>query len=268
MKTVTIFRKEELNSHIPPEVRKDAIVKLGSVLKDRAPLRGLNKKDEKNILADYLGLDPSEKDFYPKVKQYWAELTLKVPYDGIKLNIELEDDGTPVEVSDYVTYKWALVHPYVAHSKTELETDSRKKFYIHDEREAERAQSVKVSQKKDAYKEFIKVSKDEDKMDRVLRMFEHTKPERLSREQKENALDAIINREPVKFHRVATDKNLDVKAEIYTMLEHNILRKVGNQVYYIDEQIGNDMDEAVLYFNNDRNSETVTTLRAKLKEFA
>ena len=65
---------------------------------------------------------------------------------------------------------------------------------------------------------------------------------------------------------MATDKDLELKAEIESMVEAGVLRKIGNQVIYIDEVLGETLQDTIVYLKNKKNSGTLTVLRAKLKE--
>ena len=123
-----------------------------------------------------------------------------------------------------------------------------------------------IQVRKDADKEFIKASSDEKKMDWLLRVLSKQNPTKLTREQKENALYDIKDKDPAKFFKVAIDKDLELKAEIESMIEAGVLRKIGNQVIYIDEVLGEDMKDTIVYLKNKKNSGTLTILRAKLKE--
>ena len=50
------------------------------------------------------------------------------------------------------------------------------------------------------------------------------------------------------------------------MVEFGVLRKIGNQLIFIDEVLGDTMDDTIVYLKNKKNSGTLTILRAKLKE--
>ena len=52
------------------------------------------------------------------------------------------------------------------------------------------------------------------------------------------------------------------------MVTASVLRRIGNQVIYIDEVIGDTLEDAVVYLKDKKNSGTLTVLRAKLKELA
>ena len=91
---------------------------------------------------------------------------------------------------------------------------------------------------------------------------------RMTEEQIENSLYEIKNSNPKKFVRVATDKHLELKAEIDEMISAGVLRKIGNQVIFIDEVLGDTMDDAVIHLKDKKNSGKLTILRAKLKELS
>ena len=105
-------------------------------------------------------------------------------------------------------------------------------------------------------------------MKRVIRLLSNVNPDRMTVEQIENSLYEIKNSNPKKFVRIATDKNLELKAEIEEMVTAGVLRKIGNQIIYIDEVLGENMDNAVVYLKDKKNSGTLTVMRAKLKELA
>ena len=50
-------------------------------------------------------------------------------------------------------------------------------------------------------------------------------------------------------------------------ISKEILRKVGNAIFNADENIGNSMDEAVLYLKDKQNSGVYTMLKARLESF-
>ena len=87
-------------------------------------------------------------------------------------------------------------------------------------------------------------------------------------EQVENSLYELKNSDTKKFLKGAKDKNLEIKAEIEEMVTASVLRKIGNQIIFIDEVLGDTIDDAVVFLKDKKNSGTLTILRAKLKELA
>ena len=52
------------------------------------------------------------------------------------------------------------------------------------------------------------------------------------------------------------------------MISAGVLRKIGNQVIFIDEVLGDTMDDTVIHLKDKKNSGKLTILRAKLKELS
>ena len=149
-----------------------------------------------------------------------------------------------------------------------MKADSRKRFYIQDLTREDKAKNNSIQLKKDADKEFIKLSTNPKGMRRVLRLMANTSPDRLTDEQVENTLYEIKNSKPKNFIRIATDKNLEMKSEIEEMDSAGVLRKIGNQVIFIDEVLGDTMEDTVVHLKDKKNSGKLTILRAKLKELS
>ena len=198
------------------------------------------------------------------MNRYWIELSIKVPFEGVELQVGTDEDGKPYNVDDYLSYRFALKHPHCAPTKEEMLSKNR--FYLHDPKkeEVEKAKSVRL--RKDADKEYIKASNDEKTMDRLLRLMSKAKPETLNIDQKETILYELKGKEPAKFIRIARDKNLEIKAEIEELVSAGILRKIGNQVIYIDDVLGDTIEDTIIYMKDKKNSGVLTILRAKLKE--
>lgn len=266
MKKEVSIRRRETKSHLPPEVVANSKKRLGSMYVGQGPLRGVEGDEEKKLLSKYLGINPDSLDFERETIAFWAELVIDVPSEGIQLNVTKDGKGEPVAPLDYIKYRWAIKHKLVAESREEMIANPYKQFYIYDPEEEIRKSNSKVQEKLDAYSEFLKVKKDEKKMGRLIRLLGNANPDRLTLQEKENMLDTLVTNEPAKFAAIARDKNLDIRAEIEEMVSKNILRKIGNQVYYIDDKIGDTTDDAILYFKDSKNSSTITTLKAKLEE--
>jgi hypothetical protein len=262
------LRRRDLDNHLPKAVRAEAVMRLSSVFVNRQPLKGFSLEEEKKYMLGILDVNPDHVDWPKHSKLFWSELSIPVGFTGIELEIGKTDDGSPISVMDYIKYNFALKHPHVALTKNEMETNLTKRFYIQDLTREDKVKNNSIQLRKDADKEFIKVSSNISNMKRILRLMSNTNPERMTDEQIENSLYEIKNSEPAKFIKIATDSNLEVKAEIEEMVSAGVLRKIGNQVIFIDEVIGDTMDNTVVYLKDKKNSGTLTLLRAKLKELS
>lgn len=266
MRKIYIRRKEVLN-HLPKEVRASAKISIGSIYVDRQPLKGVEGEEANKLMSKILDVPPGHSDWPKQEKEFWASMTVKVPFEGVELNITTDEDGNPENIMDYITYKWCMKHRQVAESKEDMDANGEKRFYIYDPDKDLLKKNAEIKLKKEADKEFIKISSDLDKMRRLLRVLSKgSRPEKLTDMEVENQLYNIKNEKPAAFLKHSTDKHLDVRAELEEMIEIGVLRTIGNQIIYGDETIGENITDAIVYFNNKKNSGQVNAMRAQLKE--
>ena len=262
------LRAKPINNHLPKEINASAVRKLSSVYVNRQPLKPFSPGDEKKYLDGMLDVDPAHMEWPKHTKKFWAEFTVAVGFEGVELEVGEAEDGNPIDITDYLKYHFALKHPHVALSEEEMLGNTQKRFYIHDIAKKDMKRNNDIQVKKDADKAFIKVSNDEKQMRRVFRLVGSMNPDTLTREQVENMLYDIKEKSPKQFIKVCEDKHLELKAEIETMVTAGVLRKIGNQVIFIDEVLGETMDDTVIHLNDKKNSGKLTILRAKLKQLA
>ena len=268
MSKKVFLRRKDLGGHLPQAVRAEATTKLSSVYVNRQPLKGFNPTEEKKYLNGILDVSPEHPDWPKHTKEFWANLTIPVGFTGVELEIGKDDDENPLSIMDFIKYNFALKHPHVALTKDEMETEFGKRFYIQDLSREDKVKNNAIKLKKDADKEFIKISSKVSDMKRVLRLMSNSNPDRMTDDQIENALYELKSSKPKQFIRIATDKNLTLKAEIEEMVSAGVLRKIGNQIIFIDEILGDTMDDAVVHLKDKKNSGKLTILRAKLKELS
>ena len=262
------LRRKTIDNFLPEVVRAEATMKLSSVFVNRQPLKGFDPEDEKKYLKGILDVDPSNHSWPLYAKTFWAELTIKVGFEGVEFEIGKDDKGNPLQIMDWINYNFAVRHPHVALTEEEMNSQYTKRFYIQDLSKDEMKKNLRIQSKKDADKEFIKVSSDKNKMAWVLRLISNTNPDIMSREQIENSLYDLKEKDHKKFHKIVTDKNLEMKAELEEMVSSGVLRKIGNQVIFIDEILGETLDDTIIHLRDKKNSSKLTILRAKLKELA
>jgi len=259
------IRRREGRNYLPPKVKAKAKRVIGSVFKDRRPLGIADEQLEKKLLKEYEGIRPDDRDFSEKRKRFWKEMRVIVPSDGKVLDISTDGEGEPVKLEDYLIYKWLENHPLVAKDKDSM-LNENKDYYLYDPEKEIHNENKTVKARKKAYEALIDLSDSEEVVDQLIRLLADQNPAKMTPEMKENKLDQIAQTQPVRFLKYAEDPNLALRAEVEEMVEYGVLRKSGNQYIYMDEVIGETMQDAIVYFKNDRNSSTVLDLRAKLKE--
>ena len=266
MKEVQI-RRRETKSHLPVPVVSSSIKTLSSIFDGQGPLRGVHGDEEKQLLSQHLGIDQEDRDFPKAVREFWINLRVKVPSEGVVLNISTDNEGNPRNIRDYLVYKWALRHKFVARNKQEIDSDASKQFYIHDPDTEMQHENKKVKVRRSAYQEFSKMEGKTDKMKMLIKVLDDIDVNSMTETEIENRLEYLITIDAEKFLAKATDKNLEYRALISDLLSKNILRKIGNSVFYIEEKIGDSEEDAVLFLKDKKNSEMLTILKAKLQEF-
>ena len=258
-------RRKETTGFLPKEVLVGARVTLGSIYVGRQPLKGVEGEEAKKYLPGVLGIPYDHPDFPAREKDYWASLRVKVPFEGKELDISLHDDGSPMNVEDYIAYNWCVKHRMVAESKEEMNSTAGKKFYIYDPKRDLLKKNKQIQVAKDADKEFLKASTDVKRMKRLLRVLSNANPDKLTDLEVENTLYDLKTKSSAKFYKAAVDKDLDLKDEIAELVQQDIIRKIGNQHIHGDETIGEDLSDTIVYFKNKKNSGAINALRAKLK---
>lgn len=268
MKQIQIRRKEKTHSYLPTRVIAEARKKLGSIFVSRSPLRGLTQEQERKYLPQVLGISADHPDFQREVRKFWADFSIDVPHDGVVLDITTDANGEPLNVDDWIKYEWAKKHRFVGSSQAEMRKDPLKTFYIYDPEQEVRKTHRSLQDKKAAYKEFIKLSTDPEGIVRVLRVLGQHNPDNMSEEQRENMLAQLMEDDPVKFLTVATDKNLETQDFLFKLIEGDIVRQIGSSFLYLDNTIGETLEEAIQFINSKRNTSVVAEMKAKMKEFA
>tara|TARA_R100000951_G_scaffold29053_4_gene24912 strand:- start:1219 stop:2013 length:795 start_codon:yes stop_codon:yes gene_type:complete len=262
-KTVFIYRRPN-TTNLPNDLYVDAKRRLGSVyLKGGDILKGLTIAEQKKWMPELLGISHTEAGWAKEVRKYFANLTVDVPAEGVTLNIAVDEEGNPINVGDYVKFRFAQAHPHVSDNPE----GNKGRYFISDPQkvEAEKVSDTRV--RKDAYKQLILLSDDEEKGIVVLKA-SGKRTEGLTAQQIEIALEDLLEADHKEFIRVCTDKNVETVAFIWDCVEAGVLRKAGNTFLFGDEAIGDDMDGAIRFLNLKKNSSMLLDIKAKLKAFS
>lgn len=262
-------RRKEVASHLPKEIRAEAIVKLSSVFVNRQPLKGFTDTEtETKYLSTLLDVGPEDREWSRYVRRFWAELRIPIGFAGMELEVGKDQDGEPLNLMDFIKYNFAKRHPLVADSIEEMQKSSLMRFYIQDPNKDDKKKNNSVQVAKRADREFIKASDDVVRMRNILRVLSNVKVDTLDSEQIENMLFDLKQKSPAKFLKFATDENLDVRAEISSFIESGVLHKVGNAIVNVDETLGEDMDDAIRVLKSPKRSGVLNTLRLRHKELS
>lgn len=248
----------------------------------KAPASGLSFEEQKVLLPEILGIEPEDKDFRRAVIQFYHELVTSIPKEGKKLQVSLTNDNEPlsknnmpINVKDYVTMRHIIGHPEVAKTKEEAERVYFKKYFILDP-DGVTKNAVKINELEDkSMVLYMKHKDDMIKTDQILTMMgvniKGMKAEDKLLKLKGFAQKNVNMNEHEqkdafnKFISVCEDKDLEYKYLIQEMIGAQYLQRVGNNIVYAESgiKIGDNMDDAVLYFRNPKNSRELNLLKAQ-----
>ncbi len=286
-KTIEVHRHFSLveMQQTEPEVKAwlgQSFRAIGPYFKDKITATGLTFEEQRIILPEYLGIEATDKDFRRKVVEHYDSIITQIGKDGIKLNISLEDDSKPlsldnlpVNIKDYVHYRHLIGHPDVASNKAEAEKGFNKRFYIVDPNTVV-AEANKINDLEDrAMTLYMKFKDDIIRTDQILTML-GTNIKGMTKQEKVIALKEYAMRTPglnetvqkegfLHFIGIVEDRELEYKYLITEMIGAQYLRRVGHNIVYSEtgEKVGDNLDDAVLFFKNAKNSRALNMLKAE-----
>lgn len=267
-----------------PEVKAwlgEAYKPLGPYFKGKVTGTGLNFEEQRLLLPDFLGIETTDKNFRSAVLAHYDNLLIRIPKEGITLEAGLENDAKPlsqdnfpISLPDYLVFRWAVEHPDVAQTKDEAQRSYSKKFYVVDPNQVS-AQALSVNSLEDkAYELYMRFKDDSVKVDQILTMLGRNvanlkKDKILILKQyasKNPKLEATQQAEAFKkFIDICEDKDLEMKFLIEEGIAIQYLKRVGSNILYEETSlpIGVNMQDAVLYFKNLKNSRELNLLKAQ-----
>lgn len=257
---------------------------IGPYFKDKATATGLSFAEQRMLLPELIGIEDTDKDFRKAVNKFFDEILTPVPKDGLKLNISLENDdqplsneNKPIHPLDYIRYRHLIGHPDVGKDKNDAERNYIKRYYLVNP-EGVSKDAVAINDLEDnAFVVYSKYKDDPIKVDQILTIL-GTKIKTLKHDEKVLLLKEYAKKQSKyneheqkaafeKFVKTAEDKDLEYKYLIEEMIGAQFLQRVGNNIIYKEsgEQIGESLQDAVLYFKNAKNSRALNLLKAEYR---
>jgi len=250
---------------------------------------GLTREEENLIMPDLLGgiTAQDEKNIFRKeVQAFFRDINTKIPPEGLKLEIGLEQDAPlsennpPLKPMDYVRYRHAIKHPQVATTKEVAEMYQHVLFYIVD-KQAETLGKSKLRDFEDkAQTEYLQINRDASKVEMVLTLLgvntrNLTTEDMVLTLKDQASIDPeqsdTMNQERLqKFVAIVNDKELATKYDIMEMVRYSLLERVKTKILIKEsgEIIGDNLKEAVIWMQDKANSKLVNFLYASLDELA
>ncbi len=256
------------------KIYPDSKKSIGSVLtKSGEVATGLTNEEVRKYMPDIINADIHDQNFRAKVDAYFKSLTLRPTKENpLVLEVGLDGDGKPINVLDYIHFKFACQHPKLAVHPTKIKPGITM-FVVYDKEEELKVGSEQLEFRRKAYKEFIKLLDDQKKLNIVLTVLAdrlgYGVRQILTVDEREVKLklEKFVQDEPKIFNDVVTDPKLEMKAFIENCITVGVLNRVGTAIINGDQKLGSTQDEAILFLQDKANSDVLVTLKARLEEF-
>jgi len=262
-----IILKKVNKTKVPQDIYAGSNRKVGATLANSGEINtGLTLAERDKWLPPLVGIAANGQDFYAKVKDFYANMTIPVPKE---LEIGFDKDENPINVLEYLKYRFAKINKSVAATKAEADASASSNvlYYFSDPSGEKKQAYSELQAEKGAYKEYMKIADNPAKIEIILQAM-GVDTRHLSENDQDLALNGMVKTEPLKVVTFIKDKHIETKAFIEQCISGEILRRVGQTILDGDENLGSTMEEAVLYLEDKVNSELYTTLKARTKAFS
>lgn len=263
-------------------------------------LRGLSSEEELKYLPEIIGTRPTSEHWEKEAREYWANISKKVPpsdekgQGGLRLEVgrkytsQADEDfdtictdeslkkGYPLSVSDYILYRYCLVYNRVANSVADIHNSPKIDFYIYSKEEEITTKKSGMVITRTANLLFYQKMADREWVDWVLRIFiagDNTSTiliknlDKISDEEKDIELEKYVKAQPIQFVAIGNDSSLELRAFIELCVAENKLLRLANTdtILMGDLTLGSTVGEAVAFLKNPKNAKVYDTLKAQVK---
>lgn len=225
-------------------VIKTALTETTQVKNDKGQLEVV--KGTREQLETLLNLKP--KDLAPGMpgmpSQYWLDYSYKISRDKIVF-----DSDNPI---DYLNLCVLSEHPWIDFNNSSRPNTKAKLYSQKDIIEAEHS---KVTTAKEAYKELVKLSIDDQRL--MLEYCYNQNTSDMTSESIENQLYNEMSNGPRKFIGYCNNK---VAMAVYRAISKNTITSDHRGLVFDDVVIGTNIDGVVSYFEDEENKEKLAKL--------
>lgn len=226
-------------------------------------------EQEKKIMAPILGISPEALNYEEKLTEYWKNFNRPIPYHGLKLEAGVvytsAQEYSPINAADYITYRYALKHGWVANKMEDMRKSNKIQFYLWNKEDEMKGKLDKQELKDRAFALRLEIA-DANKIQAILSL---TGKAGLSGGEAKIALAALAEEAPAKFISLAGDPDLLDKAFIELAVQKGVITRPVNTTLHLYENvtIGNNIGEAVAWLRNPVNAANKTVIEARVKTF-
>jgi hypothetical protein len=254
----------------------DANTYIGSYFTGKKPGSGLEFWEIDLLLPRIINIPITDRDFRKQVELFYCDITTKVEAGkGTPLQIGLEKDNNailaidnmPIDIDAYIKFRHAKGHPHVSLSEADGKGNKLKKWFIVDSEQTSETLQLEIGEKDKALASYLSINTSKEKIRQVLTNILQKNIDKISDIDRLTTLRKLAEDSPKKFLDTVNDRNLDTKYKILRAIQLGILNRVGERIINkAGDQIGGNLEEAVLFWNDPSESETVGLIIAACRE--
>jgi hypothetical protein len=237
---------------------------------------GLTPTEEDLLLPYILNIPKEDRDFRKQVNDFYEAIDVKVPgRDGYKLETGLtssnskpmDKDNLPLNIDQYIKYKHALGHPWIAPSEAEGKGNQLKQYYLFNPSEVSKT-TINVNEQKDtAFTYYLSVKENPRTVAMYLTLL-GVRVDQLRSGDEVTTFRNLVETRPKDFIKIYEDRDKELKYAIEDMINNKILERVAGNILIKEDgtNLGTTMQEAILFLQNSRNTKVFSVLKARLQE--
>jgi hypothetical protein len=214
----------------------------------------------------------SNKMIDERAKAEYVNTIFKIKYEKIEsVEGEKYKYATPISISDYVLYRYCLVYSHVANEIVLVDKSKHIRFYLHSEEDIKKARDSRRKLEKERMEAFLEVVKNPDKLRNVMYVLRKGD---IVDSTDDSDMDIELNKYSIdhtaKFIATVKMANLDTVALIEEYVSKGLLKRLEGTEIIVDyadpsKVIGNELAEAIVYFNKKENEKSVLEYKSRLK---
>jgi hypothetical protein len=253
---------------------KDSVRDIGSFLDGSKPGSGLTIEERHLLMPFILNMNANERDFATSVIDYFSNINVNIT-NRLTLEIGLIDNNQPLsagnlplDVNDYVTYKFLMAHPKCKTKLREHDTT----FQIIDPTEEKQKKATAANAGVLWMTDFVKLFSDIDACKSVLTALSvapkyaqfRKNYDIISSEEIKSDITALNEMSPELVYKTYNDPNLKINVLISILVQKSVIRKVGDSfVTKNNDIIANNKEELMFFLKTPKHEATVKILKAE-----
>ncbi len=237
---------------------------------------GLTPTEEDLLLPYILNIPATDREFRMKVNDHYIIIDKKIPGKvGLELEIGLEKsnsepvsaDNLPINIDNYLTYRWALTHPWVAASEDEGKGNQLKQYYIFNPSEVSKV-NININEQRDKALGYYLSIKDNKRTVTMYLTLMGVRTDQLLPGEGPLKLRELVDKKPEDFIKLYDDRDKEIKYMIEDMINNQILERVNGAILVKEDGtlLGRDMKEAILFITDSKNTKLYSVLKTRLQE--